>query len=77
MSIFELPVVGAITVRVTIIVSSHGAIVASNTVVLIALGAWQHLALTKTIFVPFPVKVPHIPHVQSIGEKMVRFNWQI
>lgn len=56
--------------RVTIIVPSHGAIAASETIILIGLGVGQNLALTQTIFVPFPVKIPHVPHVQSIGE-----NW--
>ena len=41
-------------------------------------GGWQrgqHLCLAQTLFVPFPVKVPHIPHVQSNGEwrKVMRY----
>jgi hypothetical protein len=53
---YRLPGV-SFTVGVTVIVLSQG-----------WGGGGQHLCLAQTLFVPLPVKVPHIPHVQSKGE---------
>ena len=41
-------------------------------------GAGHALTLTQTIFVPFPVKVLHISHVQSIGRVVeVKLDYSI
>ena len=45
-----------VTVGVTIVVPSQDQV-----------GGRLHLALAQTVFVPFPVKIPHVSHVQSRG----------
>ena len=50
--IFGLPETVSVTVGVTVIVLSQGRL---------------SLTLAQTILVPLPVKVPHVPHVQSRG----------
>ena len=50
------------TVRVTIVVPSQEQVGAPW-------GRLHPLALAQTVFVPFPVKIPHVSHVQSRGER--------
>ena len=47
-----------VTVGVTIVVPSQD-----------QLRGGLHLTLAQTVFVPFPVKIPHVSHVQSRGER--------